>query len=230
MDRTIRFIELYNRLAGHLAKITGKNDRTPFYELLDESAPLSRTISNELVRLKKFGDLRNVIIHGLNYPREVIAEPTEATVYHFQKIVDRIIAPRKVSDYIKDVRIFTPQESLISALRYMREYDFSQIAVSRDGQLALLTTEGIAKWLEKKVDQEYIIDSEATVGDALEEDIPNNFKLISRASTIDDVQTLFARSIEQGYPRLFAVIITLNGRPSEKLLGIITPWDMIEKP
>lgn len=227
MNRTNLFIELYNQLNGHLAKITGKSDRTPFYELVDYAAPLNGKVQRELIRLKKFGDLRNIIVHWLNYPREIIAEPTEPALNQFQGIVTSIIAPKKVDNYVKQLRVFTPNESLRNALQFMRENDFSQVIVEKDGQVALLTTEGIARWVEKKVDQEYIIDSEATVGNVLEEDIPNSYELIGRTNTIDDVQMLFTKSIEEGYPRLFAVIITQNGKPTEKPLGIITPWDLM---
>lgn len=47
---------------------------------------------------------------------------------------------------------------------------------------------------------------------------------------ITDAHEAFASALERQQPRLFAVIITDSGRPTEPPIGIVTPWDLLGDP
>jgi len=227
MRKADQFVELYNQLSAHLAELTG-DDRAPFYALIERSRTISRVVRREEVTLKKYGDLRNLIVHGPNYPRELLAEPTDETVAEFEQIVQRIIAPTRLDAFAQHLRLFRSQDLLESALHHMNDHDFSQVIV-RDGQrLSLLTAEGITKWLQAQAKRNNVNLANVTVEDALHYDLPNNFQLMRRNDTVDAAEAVFATAIEQGHPRLFAIIVTQNGRLNEAPLGIVTPWDLLE--
>lgn len=56
------------------------------------------------------------------------------------------------------------------------------------------------------------------------EEIKNNYVFINRHKSIYDAKDIF----ENHQTRLAAILITENGLPSEKLLGIITAYDILE--
>ncbi len=129
----------------------------------------------------------------------------------------------------KELQIFSTEQPLIQALTYMRKNDFSQVIVRRNGKLGLLTAEGIAKWLEEKATDDIISIQESTVGDSLLLELQDSFVLMRRTQTVDEAREAFAMSIENGRPRLFAVLITETGKDTEEPLGIVTPWDLLER-
>jgi CBS domain-containing protein len=224
MSRAEEFIELYNRLSDHLTQITDRDDGYSFSALLDLAGERSSAVRAEARRLKDYGDLRNAIVHHRAYPREVIAEPTARAVEEFASIVDRVISPRRlIPTFSVDIRPFQPEERLVDALRYMGENDFSQIIVLKSGSLRMLTSEGIARWVERQTEDPIIDVSEATIDDALRHEIHGSSQLMGRNDTVYDAQVAFATALE-----LFAIIITQNGRLTEKPLGIVTPWDLLE--
>ncbi len=91
----------------------------------------------------------------------------------------------------------------------------------------MLTVEGIGRWLAEHAMQELVDIAAARIADTLAFDLPSNFQFMRRDETIDAARAVFIQAIEQKRPRLFAVIVTHNGKPTEKPLGLITPWDLI---
>ncbi len=225
MSRADTFIQLYNQLDEHLARIMDEDSRTPFYSLVERAAQRRFIVKRDEVTLKKYGSLRNLIVHDADYPERVLAEPTEETLAQFGRIVQHLINPRTLDDFRREVHTFSERDALTSALEHMRSGDFSQVVV-RDDRLALLTTEGVAKWLERQHATASL--ANATIGDALTHELPGSFELVSRRETLEQAQAAFIGALERGKPRLYALIITENGKPHETPLGVVTPWDVIE--
>jgi len=179
--------------------------------------------------LKDYGDLRNTIVHHRSYPREIIAEPTEVTLVRFAEVVRHVLSPeRLIPSFQKDVQCFSPSDQLVSVLRYMRQNDFSQVAIRKDGELSLLTTEGIARWFEGQAEEDIISVTAATVEEALAHDIPDSLEIMSRDHTIYEARETFASALKNRRPRLFAILITETGKRTEQPLGVVTPWDLLE--
>ena len=225
MSRADTFVQLYNQLDEHLAQVMDEDSRTPFYSLVEKAVQRRLIVKRDEATLKKYGSLRNLIVHDADYPERVLAEPTEETLAQFGRIVRRLTNPRTLDEFRSEVRTFSERDSLASALEYMRSGDFSQIVVRDDG-LALLTTEGVAKWLERQ--QGAVSLADATVGDALTYELAGGFQLTGRRETLEQAQAAFTEALERGKPRLYALIITENGRAHETPLGVVTPWDVIE--
>ena len=136
--------------------------------------------------------------------------------------------PVTLDDFREEVRTFLKDDPLIGALEHMRGGGFSQVVVREQDKLALLTTEGVAKWLEQQIQEEVINVADAVVEDALAFELPKSFHLMSRRDTLEQAQAAFLSAVERGRERLYAVIITENGKPHETPLGVVTPWDVIE--
>lgn len=228
MRRADQFIELYNRLVHHLHAVTGEPQHVRYYDLINVAARSHSVVRRQISELRKYGDLRNAIVHDREYPRLIIAEPSEETLHRFKNIVDQVIKPKRLDSFTRQLRCFSVDEQLVAGLRYMRDHDYSQVLVRENGAIALLTTEGVARWLEQQTEQDLISIGDALVGHALAHELAGSFVVMRRDETLDAAQLAFASAIEQGHPRLAAVIVTQNGRRTETPLGIVTPWDLLE--
>lgn len=229
MTRADEFIELFNRLSDYLVRIIGEDENHSFSALVDRAGERNSAVRAEARRLKDYGDLRNAIVHHRSFPREVIAEPTAKAVSEFACIVERVLSPKPlIPTFSTEIRSFRPDERLVDALRYMGENDFSQIVVLKSDHLWMLTVEGIARWVERQTEDPIIDVSEATVDDALSCEASNGFRLMRRKDTVYDAREEFINALERQQPRLFALIVTENGKPTEKPLGIVTPWDLLD--
>lgn len=225
MDRHATFIGLYNQLADHLSAITGTNEFERFYRLIDLAAEKNAAVRLHAQQLKKYGDFRNVIEHN----NEFFDEPSEGTLARFQALANNILSPEPLlPTFQRDVRCFQPNESLGSTLGYMRANDYSQVVVRSDRQLALLTLEGIARWLSQSSEDDHVLLNTCTVEHVLKNEHEGCFRLMGRNHSVYDVKDAFARPLGTGKTRLHAVIITQNGKWEEKPLGIVTPWDILE--
>ncbi len=52
-----------------------------------------------------------------------------------------------------------------------------------------------------------------------------SFEFVSRETTVIDIEEMFAKELRQE-KRLAVVFITDNGDPNEKILGLVTAWDV----
>ena len=229
MTRAEEFIQLFNRLSDHLMRVTGRNHDYSFSALVDRAAERNLAVRAEAQQLKDYGDLRNAIVHHRAFPPEIIAEPSAKALADFDSLVERVLSPRLlIPAFSAQVRPFSTGQKLLDALRYMGENDFSQIIVRESGKLRLLTVEGIAHWVERQTDDPIIDVSDATVNEALRFEGSGGFRIMKRSDTVYEARETFTGALERKQPRIFALIVTENGKATEKPLGIVTPWDLLD--
>jgi CBS domain-containing protein len=227
MGSTEQFIGLYHELWDHLRQLTDSDHRVSFNDLIDKASNLNELVRSEARSLKDFGRLCNEIKNHRAYPREKIAEPTKKALSDFKRLVENIISPKSlIPKYQAEIKCFSPKDQLVTALRYMRDNDFSQIVIEEKGGLSLLTVEGLAKWLEQQAENDVITIAKVKISDALACDLPDTLEVMRPEDTIYDAQQTFKNSIEKNRPRLFAIIITDSGKRTGKPVGIVTPWDL----
>lgn len=209
--------------------LTGLGVDASFSQLVDCASGKNAAVRMEGARLKDYGDLRNAIVHHRAYPREIIAEPSEEVVARFRKVVESVLSPKLlIPTFQREVKCFAPNDPLAEALRYMGANDYSQVVVRMEKRLSLLTVEGIASWLERNVAEDIISVRDARIADVHTFEAPNGHVIMRRNDTVYEARGAFARAIEEGRPRLFAIIVTQSGKETEAPLGIVTPWDLLD--
>jgi hypothetical protein len=230
MNRGDEFVHLYNQLDGHLRSMAGLDHMTSFMAVVDT---LARN-GNGVVRsykdsLREFGELRNAIVHDKVFPSKIIAEPLPEVLAQLQRAVDDIISPEHlIPRFQRTLKLFGLSDRLTDALEYMQANNFSQVVVfGTDRQFELLTTEGVSRWLASKLKDDLISVRDTRVGDALQHDIDDTFAVMSRSKTVHDAHDLFATALANKKPRIFAIIITQNGKRTETPLGMVTPYDLM---
>jgi len=222
-----RFLKAFQRVEGYLRKRTKTKERTPFGKMLEEalkSDPILRHYEKDLKTLK---NLRNVLVHDTE---GLLAEPTDKAVELMEKIAEHLLNPPLVEpDFFREVATVAAQAPIAEAVNLMYEHDYSQVPVIQDGEVqALLTANTIARWLGALVTEEIFSLSETPVREVLRyAEESETWECIPRNVTLFDVLERFERYEKVG-KRLAALLVTHGGKRTEKLLGIITPWDLVQ--
>jgi predicted transcriptional regulator len=135
--------------------------------------------------------------------------------------------PRVIPEFQRDVVSVSTGSSVSEVVTIAYRHSFSQLPVLDSGSLiAVVTTNSVVRWLGANVTEDIFSLQESTVEDVLKHaEFPDNFELVSRDCDVFKVLDLFRSHDEEGR-RLDAILITNSGKTSEKMLGIISPWDL----
>lgn len=228
-DRIDRFVNLYNNLDDELRDRLDVGPKDSFASCVHKVANNDSDVSQYRDRLLAFGRLRNAIVHDNGFGEEPIAKPRRDVVEEMETIVEELLSPPRLDSFHSpELEVFEPSDSLRVTLRYMKDHDYSQVIVHKEGKLVLLTTEAIGHWLETNVDEDnLVLVEDASVGDALNHTLDDSFVCMARSDSVYDAREAFEQSIEVNRPRLYAIIVTEHGKRTESPLGIVTPWDLI---
>ena len=222
-----RFLKIFNELEQTLKKKTGRFEHTPFFELIEIARKRLPINSKSAEFLQSMGNLRNAIIHGKGYPVKIIADPRQETVDKFQGIVSSITSPVRVyQKFRRDIDVFDEQTSLGTILTYMQQNDYSQVVVLIQEEHKVLTSEAIVRWLGAANGSSQGFDSVSAL-EVHKHEQGEVQKWMPRSASVDKALQAFECALDSGIPRLHAILITENGEPTKKPLGIITPWDLL---
>jgi predicted transcriptional regulator len=220
------YIHEFNNLESYLKKLYKIEKHVSFYDLIDKAKQKSSVIRNYESFLKSAGTLRNAIIHGKEYPYKLIAEPNEEFVEEFIRINSAIQKPKLVSNLgSKNFHIYKIEDKLEDALRAMHENDYSQILYELNSRHFLITREGISKWLEANFSNDIVSLKEITLEAISKYEEESNWCFLSRNTDIYEAKEKFA----DAQRKIQAIIVTQNGKNTERPLSIITHWDIGEE-
>jgi predicted transcriptional regulator len=228
LDLIERFLVAYNAVDHHLREQLRKDPTTSFSDLLREyAARYPRWKDRESLRI--IGDLRNAVIHQREKSYEYLSVPLPSVVEALEQIRDQLISPETVyPKFGKPVISFQFKDQIQKVLKTIYEKEYSQFPVYNDNIFqGLITENGITRWLasESFNGVTKIELHDVYVRDLFrKEEQRMNSKFIRRTTSVLDAENFFVQN-----SLLEALLITENGRPNEKILGIITRWDMISK-
>ncbi|MEZ4521141.1 MAG: CBS domain-containing protein [Thermomicrobiales bacterium] len=222
------FLALYTTMEEFLSKQAGPNPPDSWSAMVEEVSPRNTTVKRYAYSLKAFGRLRNAILHNPRYPDRFIAEPLADAVEEFRQISNIVISPPRLGDEPNlELQPFKRSCSLKKALEHMGENEFSQIIVRDEDGLGLITSEDIARWLENQIEGTDILVLDARLEDLRPYELPGSFQVMGVTKTLFDAEAAFHRPPRSDESRLFAIIVTNNGKRTGKPVRIVTPWDVL---
>ncbi|MCM3089245.1 CBS domain-containing protein [Bhargavaea ginsengi] len=225
-----RFLVAFNRIEKALEKMTGSNTYVSFFKLIDFAKKKNAIVRRFEDDLREYGDLRNAIVHHRTAIEYAIAEPHGEVVEKIEQI-DRILTEPPVAggQFRRQVRIFSPDDSLADALRMAGKKKDFQIPVFEDGEFrGLISPSGLMEYLAETVADDVISREITTLSDILRHiHTGRSYEFISANLSVYAAEEMFSDAVVKGR-RLEALLITENGRRDEKLIGIITPWDLMK--
>lgn len=114
----------------------------------------------------------------------------------------------------------------------MKEKGFSYLPILDNGQVVGIFSENtlFASLIEYELfyeqDKSRFIDKEIFKYCEIDNHISERFLFVKKNMFYEEIQNLFHRACETN-KRLSMLLVTETGRKEEKLLGIITPWDVL---
>lgn len=233
-ERTEEFIDLYKQL--EVAIETSYEGcpqdigRAVSWLLSDKSAPkLEYGLAK---RLKMCKNVRDALSHIPQKNGEYPVVPSEAMLQVLRDVLEQVERPPRARDYCvltQDVFSVSMQDKIRPAMKRMVERSFTYVPVLEDDRVAGVFSENT---LLSYVSSDTVvgIDTDDTFS-ALEALLPlgkhdsEMFGFVAMDDPISTVVDLFLKAMERG-ERLGMLFVTANGREGEKLLGILTAWDM----
>jgi len=225
-----RFLVAFNRIEKALEKITGSGSYVSFFKLIDFAKKKNAIVRRFEDDLREYGDLRNAIVHHRTAVEYAIAEPHDEVVEKIERI-DRTLTEPPVAggQFRRRVHIFSPGDSLAEALRMAGKKKDFQIPVYDLGEFrGLISPSGLMEYLADTISEDVISREMTTLSDILRHiHTSRSYEFIPAGLSIYAAEEMFSEAVVKGR-RLDALLITENGRDDEKLLGIITPWDLVK--
>ncbi|MCO8123960.1 hypothetical protein NHH03_19605 [Stieleria sp. TO1_6] len=217
------FAEVENWLRRHLSV---SNDIT-FSKMVTHASGSNRVIRRYADDLREYAELRNAIVHDRSGGR-VIAEPHLTAVRDFQQIAANLTNPPKlIPKFQLHVKTREISDSVGAAVSDMRAGAFSQIPVTRDGSVhAVLTAETVARWLASELKNEIVSLKETAIERVLlHTEESDHYCYLSHDQTMFDAIDAFEHYASAG-KSLDAILISHGGQQKNKLLGIVTLFDL----
>ncbi|MBI1304335.1 MAG: CBS domain-containing protein [Phycisphaera sp.] len=216
-----------------------------------------RHFGRHLDFLLEAGELRNALVHNRFGHSEYIAVPTAATVTQLERIDEELRKPVQLRALAaREVVTVSIDDRVGHVLALVRDKGFVRFPVTRDGRIvALLTASGVLRWVASHDIEACAVSVDGAVprapAGALDEPGPtrggegeriictiagvrvgevlardhrrDEFAIVPRDATADAALSRWTHN-----PRLEAIIVTENGKPDEKPLGIATATDLIK--
>ena len=193
--------------------------------------PQFRQLKEELEFIRK---IRNFLSHkktGEEYP----IQPSNDVIILLDNVISYIDNPPKAYDScvkIIDVCAATGNELIFPYMKKMKEKVYTHVPILENGVLKGVFSENTL--FGALIEDELIYEKDKTTFSdeliAKYSQINNRasecFEFVKKDCLLEDVRELFQQKFEEN-KRLAMVFITQNGKPQERVLGIITPWDIM---
>lgn len=231
-----RFLAAYNQIDDLLGEIACVDRKRSFRETLNIARKKSPVVKMYYSDLQQYASLRNVIVHTRG--EFVIAEPHGAVVERIEAIRDAIAEPPILADFMTlNPHTATPETPILEVLSAFQSKNISRCPViSPEGVVGLVTTKGIALWLqalavdeaaektesERMTLREFLLRPVRTI---LHHASQKEYLIVPRRTPLPDALDLFRTAVDQGQ-YLQALLVTVTGEVDSPLVGIVAPSDL----
>ena len=229
MKNSTRFLNAFVTIEEYLRHRTADHDgHLGFSQMLRRVGKREKSVRNFEFDLKEYAQLRNAIIHERAGDEEVIAEPNDIVVKAIEHAAKVITKPPTVFPlFQRQVITIDPDTPLKKGLKIMYSSGISKLPVTENGRcVGVLSSNTIVRWLGSRVEGGGVDLDSTTAGSVLAfRRKRDRYKFISRRTDLFSAIDTF-ESYEHKGERLLALLITENGKESEKIIGIMTLSDL----
>lgn len=231
-DPIIDYLSYFNQIDKHFDKILNLDKFLPYNEkikrIIEGEYTVSRFVSLHKFELKFFGELRNHITHGIKLDGHNYAIPSHYALDKIKRTADAIKVPPtwfdifkktvyfcKTTDHLKDVLLAMQKNSHTHVPVYDKENKFAWV----------LTEGGICYRLANQLSNPNKKLKEFIIWDVNIQKKFDDYLFVSRKMNIYEIDEIFTLKRKQ-HKRLGAIFVTNHGKESEKILWIVTAWDV----
>lgn len=219
------FLDLYNELETVL-KATGryKENNSVIMSRIDElyKKALSKDRS---YRLDAIRQIRNILIHESTYIRKYMDIQKEAIDFLESEIkrIDKSQTALNIMISYDNVYYCENGDDINDVIAKMREKHYTSIPILKEKRVIGIFTEKqyVSNILSGDLKQEIDYTQYSLNGD-----YAHYYDFVSKEKTVEELEDLFEEKKDN--KRLGMLFVTQSGNSNEKILGIITVYDVIE--
>lgn len=181
--------------------------------------------------LQTFRRTRNLLDHPESCEGDFPVIPTDALISVLKEALRTIDAPKRAEEIgvrFGDICCASMNDRVLPIMRIMEERSFTHIPILEDKRVIGIFSENTL--LSHMIRNEISLIDDSTTFEEMAELLPieahasETFGFIARNALAAEVSAKFQASFAKG-ERLGMLFVTANGKPNERLLGIITAWD-----
>ena len=118
---------------------------------------------------------------------------------------------------------------LIDCVKKMHDYNYSYMPVrSKDKTVGVLSGDSVFTYMRKNatttIHKNFLI---SDLGDSIKNHIDERYSFVEKNMPLHEIVDMYTNDIQDG-KRLGAVFVTKTGNENEKILGMISAWDLID--
>lgn len=226
-------LQLYNEV-DHFLRQKSKADKYADHSyLIQEMTARNAVVARYQQVLRVVAQIRNTLVHNpIPLIAQPIVEPDPQLITTYRNIRDALLNPANaLSIAVPAQKIYTShlEANLSDVMKVMSENTFTHIPIIENEKMIGVFSENALLTYLVTVG-ETIVTSDMKIKD-VKDYLPisahkgESFVFLSRKSSLSDVYKIFNDAIKI-HKRIGMVFITEHGKPTEKLLGIITAWDL----
>ena len=192
----------------------------------DDSEPVR--VDLDLLR-----EIRNILSHNACSDGSAVVQPSDEMLDKLDNIIEYVRRPHRACDFGTPAsQVFSahPNDFIFSVMRTMHKNGYSHVPVQEHGVVTgVFSMRCVFEYLaENGMDS---LDKNARIsllGDSirLERENGERYMFVSEDTSIVTVRRAFQRYTERNR-RLSAVFVTRSGNPREKLVCMLTPWNVL---
>ena len=231
MNTVEEFIEEYKKLEESVRRV---------YRLTKEQSVIGelkkqRGFENLKAEIQSCADLPNFFQHNSRLGGSFAVEPTAAAIAFVKELTAMVNNRPRCRDICvlkKDIVWRGPDDPVKPAIEQMRLLGHSSIPILRDGRvIGVFDERSLFQYVSQCGGNVFPAAGTLTFRDlepytSVTERNMQAFAFASMNAYVDDVVALFEKQLENG-KRIRLVLLTNSGKPTDRLRGILTPWDII---
>ncbi|HVV66751.1 MAG TPA: CBS domain-containing protein [Candidatus Saccharimonadales bacterium] len=226
-------LSLYNEVDHFLRKEYKQDKFADHSFLIQEVSAKNPVVARNQQLMRAVAQIRNSLVHNpIPSVAQPIVEPHLGLVKAYRNIHNALMKPlTALSIAVPAGQLYTttPDANLAEVMKVMNDNIFTHVPViENDKMVGVFSENAILSYLAEN--GESIITKDMKIRD-MEKFLPlsahngESFEFVARGATLSEVYEIFNDAI-QVRRRIGMIFITHNGKADEKLLGIITAWDL----
>lgn len=232
MNRAEIFLECYRQLEEELVRK---------YQYEEKSgSPVMRFLSDKESRLYReklnyCREIRNFLSHHSEWNGEPLIEPSEELTEFLRAVTDYLRQPPLALSFatqFENILKASPKNKAVTVMKKMQKLGFSHVPVLDSGKLIGIFSIGTFFSFALKNDlaamnDEMLIES---FSEFLNPDRHENerFLFLPPTATLFEVKNEFEKRSQRS-KRLAVIFITDNGSIGGRIMGMLTPWDVVNE-
>lgn len=229
MDNNDTFERLYNELED-LLRIKYRLEPTASGVYFHEFRVGGQASKN----LKALRELRNYVVHEKRTDTIHAVAVTDEAIRFLEATIEGLRKPRRAIDVCvtKEKILFASLASPVRPLMAaMLERNISHVPVLNPDGTMMGVFSGTAVFARAGDPDGFAIGPK-TIMKELEAYLPvrahvEGYWFVDRTTPLDELIALFGSTLKAG-KRIKMIFVTEHGKPEERILGLITPWDILD--